>query len=137
MIYSNFLVSLKCSIILIFWLKLKCVVCFVHFLCCLEVSSFNLPPRGVTSMLLFFIVLNLLSQLVYQSVFLLDEFSSLVNLPHQVHYNLNVVLIFMLYLFTWFYWFFKGMYVFILVSLSILYYVVFLLSLPHILLGFN
>ena len=60
---------------------------------------------GFNLMILFFKVLYFCFQLVYKSVLILDECSSLIILPHQPHYKINVAIIFKIYLFTWFYQF--------------------------------
>ena len=89
---------------------------------------------GFTSMLLLFKVLPFLFQLVYQTAFIHDNFSSLVNLPHQFHYKLNVVLILELYLFSFFSQLFNGMTALIQVSLATRFYSVSIILLFHILL---
>ena len=78
--------------------------------------------RSFTHMIIFLKVLHFCFQLVYQTLFILDECSSLVNLPHQFQSTLNVYLIFKLYLFSWFPQFLNGMAGFIQVSLAIIFY---------------
>ena len=80
---------------------------------------------GFKLMPLFLKVLHLCFQLVYQTFFLLDECSGLINMSHQFHYKLNVVLIFKLYLFRHFSHFFNGMSTFTHVSLTTIFYVSF------------
>ena len=62
----------------------------IHIVHCFTIAGF-------TSMILFFKVLHFCFQLVYQTVFILDECYGLVNLPHQFHSKLNMALIFKLY----------------------------------------
>ena len=62
------------------------------------------------------------SQLGYQDVFILDECSGLVNLPHRFNSNLNVVLILKIYLLSSFSQVFNGMAAFIQVSLATIFY---------------
>ena len=93
--------------------------------------------EGFTSMLIFFKVLNFCFQLFYQTIFLLDEWSRLFNLPHQFHSKLNVALILRLHLFSCFPQFSNGMDDFLQVSLETVFNAISILYLPHILLGFN
>ena len=58
--------------------------------------------EGFTSMLILFKVLNFCFLLVYQNFSLLDDFSVLVNFPHQFYYKLNMAFIYKLYLFSCF-----------------------------------
>ena len=102
----------------------------IHILCCFTTAGFIL-------MLLFFKVLQFCFHLVYQTVFLLDECSGLVNLPHQFHYKLNMALILKLYLFSFFSQFFNGMADLIQVSLATIFYEVSVFFLTYIFLGFN
>ena len=60
-----------------------------------------------------------------------------INLPHKFHFNINVLLIFKLYLFIWFSQFLNFMADFVQVSLETVFYEVSVLSLTHILLGLN
>ena len=69
------------------------------------------------SMLLLFRVMPFF-QLVYQTVFILDEWSGLVKFLHQLHSKFNVTL----HLFSWFYQFSYGMAFFIWVNLATIFY---------------
>ena len=88
-------------------------------------------------MILLFKVLKSCFQLVYQTVFILDECSVPVNFPQQFHYNINVALIVKIYLFSWLLHFFNCMDDFIQVGLETIFYKVSVIYLPHIFLGFN
>ena len=83
-------------------------------------------------MLPFFKVLNFCFPLVYKIVFLLDNFSVLVNIPHQFHSKLNVALVLKFYLFSWFSQSFNDMDNFTEVSLETIFYAVSVIFLPHV-----
>ena len=92
---------------------------------------------GFTSMIIFFKILQFCFQLVYQTVFLLDECSGFVNLPHQLHYKINVAFILKIYLYICFSPLFNGMAACIQVSLASIFYAFPVIVFPHIFLGLN
>ena len=76
-------------------------------------------------------------QLVYQTVFILDQGSILFNLPYKFHFKLNVALIFKLYPISCFYQSLNGISDFIQVSLATIFYAVSIIFLPHNVLGLS
>ena len=78
-------------------------------LCIYTIAWFSAISTSATNILIFtfmqsisYIALQHRDSIKYQTVFILDECSGLINLTHQLHYKLNVALIFKLYPFICF-----------------------------------